>query len=95
MGFFDRPLFDFNGDGETDFMEWSIGIQMTASNRQEAIDLTGDDAFYSGSDTLEENGNDELELYGLDRDELEMMDEEEKRETLEKAGLDPDDYDEF
>lgn len=95
MGFFDRSLFDFNGDGETDFMEWSIGMQMTASSRQEAIDLTGDDTFYSGSDTLEEEGDDELDLYGLDRDELEMMDEDERRETLEEAGLDPDDYDEF
>ena len=63
MGFFDRPLFDFNGDGETDFMEWSIGMQMTASSRQEAIDLTGDDAFYSGSDTLEEEGDDDARHY--------------------------------
>ena len=63
MGVFDRPLFDFNGDGKTDFMEWSVGMQMTASSRQEAIDLTGDDAFYSGSDTLEEEGDDELDLY--------------------------------
>lgn len=76
-------------------MEWSIGMQMTDSSRQEAIDLTGDDAFYSGSDTLEEEGDDELDLYGLDRDELEMMDEDERRETLEEAGLNPDDYDEF
>lgn len=50
---------------------------------------------YSGSDTLEEEGDDELDLYGLDRDELEMMDEDERRETLEEAGLNPDDYDEF
>ena len=63
MGVFDRPLFDFSGYGETDFMEWSIGMQMTASSRQEAIDLTGDDAFYSGSETLEEEGDDELDLY--------------------------------
>lgn len=94
MGFFDRPLFDFNGDGKTDFMEWSIGMQMTASSRQEAIDLTGDDTFYLGSDTLEEE-DDDLDLYGLDRDELDMMDEDERREDLEEAGLDPDDYDEY
>ena len=50
-------------------MEWSIGMQMTASSRQEAIDLTGDDAFHSGSDILEEKGDDELE----------MMDEDERR----------------
>ena len=58
---------------------------MTASSRQEAIDLTGDDAFYSGSDTLEDDGDDELE----------MMDEDERRETLEEVGSDPDDYDEI
>lgn len=99
MGFFDRPLFDFNGDGKTDFMEWSIGMQMTAGSRQEAIDLTGDDTFYLGSDTLDEEEvedfEDELSFYGLDRDELDLMDEDERREALEEAGLDPDDYDEF
>lgn len=29
------------------------------------------------------------------RDELEMMDEDERMETLEEAGLNPDNYDEF
>ena len=94
MGVFDRPLFDFNGDGKTDFMEWSVGMQMTASSWQEAIDLTGDDTFYPGSDTLEED-DDELDLYGLDRDDLEMMDEEDMRIDLEDAGLEPDNYDDF
>ena len=94
MGVFDRSLFDFNGDGKTDFMEWSVGMQMTASSRQEAIDLTGDDTFYPGSDTLEED-DDELDLYGLDRDDLEMMDEEDMRIDLEDAGLEPDNYDDF
>ena len=94
MGVFDRPLFDFNGDGKTDFMEWSVGMQMTACSRQEAIDLTGDDTFYPGSDTLEED-DDELDLYGLDRDDLEMMDEEDMRIDLEDAGLEPDNYDDF
>ena len=94
MGVFDRPLFDFNGDGKTDFMEWSVGMQMTASSRQEAIDLIGDDTFYPGSDTLEED-DDELDLYGLDRDDLEMMDEEDMRIDLEDAGLEPDNYDDF
>ena len=54
-------------------------------NSFQLIDLTGDDAFYSGSDTLEEDGDDELE----------MMDEDERRETFEEGGLNPDDYDEF
>lgn len=34
-------------------------------------------------------------IAGLDADELELMDEDERRETLEDAGLDPDDYNDF
>lgn len=59
MGFFDRPLFDFNGDGKTDGFEMFVGMQMTASSRKEAIDLTGDDSFYMGSDELEDDEFDE------------------------------------
>ena len=36
---------------------------------------------------------DELEAAGLDLDELEYMDDEERYEALEDAGLDPDDFD--
>lgn len=97
MGFFDRPLFDFNGDGKEDEFETFVGMQMMASSRQEAIDLTGDDTFYTGSDTLDEEDDleDELELAGLDIDDLADMDEDERREALEDVGLDPDDYDDF
>ena len=35
----------------------------------------------------------ELELSGLDLDELEFMDADERRKTLEDAGLNPDEYD--
>lgn len=35
---------------------------------------------------------DELEEAGLDFLELECMDEEERREAIEDAGFDPDDY---
>ena len=35
----------------------------------------------------------EFEMSGLDADELEFMDPDERREALEDAGLDPDDYD--
>ena len=59
MGFFDRPLFDFNGDGKTDAFEMMAGIQMTASSRREAIDLTGDDTFYVGDDELDETEDDD------------------------------------
>jgi len=43
MSFFDRPLFDFNGDGKEDAFETFAGMQMMAGSRQEAIDFTGDD----------------------------------------------------
>lgn len=35
----------------------------------------------------------DLDMVGLDCDELSMMDEDERREALEDAGLNPDDYD--
>ena len=98
MGFFDRPLFDFNGDGKVDGLETYVGLQIMAGSRQDAIALTGDDAFYTGSDFFvvdEDELTDELEMAGLDVDELEYMDEDERREALEDAGLDPDDYDDF
>lgn len=36
---------------------------------------------------------DELEAAGLDYMDLSLMDQDERREILEDAGLDPDDYD--
>lgn len=95
MGFFDGPLFDFNGDGKEDAFETFAGLQMMATSRQEAIDLTGDDTFYMGSDTIEEldEVEEELDMAGLDYDDLASMDEDERREALEDAGLDPDDFD--
>ena len=59
MGLFDRDVFDFNGDGKVDGFETYVGLQMMAGSRQEAIALTGDDTFYTGSDSLEED-EDEL-----------------------------------
>ena len=43
------------------------------------------------------DGGIELPVFvGIDRDEFDMMDDDEKREALEEAGLDPDDFeDEF
>ena len=94
MGFFDRDVFDFNGDGKVDGFETYVGLQMMAGSRQEAIALTGDDTFYTGSDDLGEDDElvDELEMAGLDLDELADMDDDERRDALEDAGLDPDDY---
>ena len=98
MGFFDRDLFDFNGDRRTDAFEAEVELQMMARSREEAIRLTGDDTFCTGSESWEEDEDelaDELEMAGLDLDELADMDEDERRDALEDAGLDPDDYDEF
>lgn len=97
MGFYDRDLFDFNGDRKIDAFEAEAELQMMAGSREEAIALTGDDAFYTGSDDLEEDDKlvDELEMVGLDIDELADMDEDERREALEDVGLNPDDYDDF
>ena len=95
MGFFDRDPFDFNGDGKIDAFELDAELQMMAGSRQEAIALTGDDAFYTGSEDLEEDDEliDELEMAGLDLNELVAMDEDERREALEDAGMDQNDYD--
>lgn len=43
-------MFDFNGDGKMDGFELFAGLQMTATSREEAINLTGDDTFYLGDD---------------------------------------------
>lgn len=80
-GFFGN-LFDMNHDGELDTFE-----------------RTMDYIAYEELTTEVENNEKEddlmidLELSGLDYDELEFMDEDERREVLEDAGLDPDDYD--
>ena len=44
-------------------------------------------------DILDDCKQDEIEEAGLDLDELEMMDEDERREAFEDAGLNPDDFD--
>ena len=97
MGFLDRDVFDFNGDGKIDAFEAEVELQMMAGSREEAIALTGDDSFYTGSDGLEEDDElvDVLEMAGVDLDELADMDEDERREAIADAGLDPDDYDDF
>lgn len=51
----------------------------------------GDFATSDSDDELE----DDLTIAGLDIHELEFMDEDERREAIEDAGLDPDDYDMF
>ena len=82
---------DFNRDGEVDAAEECLGLEMLCSSREEHEALFGDAGDFSDDET--DDLDDELEMAGLDRLELELMDEDERRETLEDAGLDPDDFD--
>ena len=83
---------DFNRDGEVDDTEEYLGMEMLCSSREEHEALFGDSGCFEGEEDMEDE-DDELEMAGLDRMDLELMDEEERREALEDAGLDPDDYD--
>ena len=78
-GFFGK-IFDFDGDGKLNSLE-------------RAMDFMAFNEMTKEEDDSYEEENDELEMAGLDYDELTFMDEDERREALEDAGLDPDDYD--
>ena len=82
---------DFNNDGEVDATESFLGKEMLCSRREEHELLFGDAGDFDDDESDDEE--DELEMAGLDRDELELMDEDERCEVLEDAGLDPDDFD--
>ena len=91
MGFFDRDvknsfdrMFDWNDDGKLNSFEQANQFEFEQRMLEEdSVDDDEDD----GDDDLD------LDLAGLDRFDLEMMDEDERREALEDAGLDPGDYD--
>ena len=72
--------FDFDEDGKLSAYEYSV---------MDDVVFGHEDTHTSEEDELE----DDLSLAGLDTIELECMDEDERREALENAGLDPDDYD--
>ena len=72
--------FDFNGDGKLNAYEYEVMDDVVFGHEEDSYDE--DDEF-----------EDDLTAAGLDVLELECMDEEERREALEDAGLDPDDYD--
>lgn len=72
-------IFDFNGDGELS----------AAESAAECSFLDND------IDDEKKVLISELKSEGLDFDDLSLMGETERREALEDAGLDPDDYDEF
>ena len=70
-------LFDFNGDGKLDALE--RGMEFMAF-QQIMGGGSGDEI-------------DAMEAAGLSYEELLLMDEDERREVLEAAGLNPDDFD--
>ena len=78
-------VFDFNGDGRLDGAEFGIAMEILSEE---------DSDEYEDKDELDDE-DDDLEAAGLDRFDLEMMDEDERREAMEDAGLDPDDYDDL
>lgn len=89
-------LFDFNHDGKLGILEQAAEMdflqRMLAADKPE----TQDPAFnmdFEDDDTEFDFEESELEAAGIDAVELEFMDEDERRETLEMAGLDPDDFD--
>jgi hypothetical protein len=95
MGFFDRDvknsfdrMFDWNDDGKLDSFEQANQFEFEQRMLEEdSVDDDEDDDEDDDDDDLD------LDLAGLDRFDLEMMDEDERREALEDAGLDPGDYD--
>lgn len=74
--------FDFDGDGKLNSYEYSVMDDVVFGDHDEVDDSEEEDDLEF-----------DLAIAGLDRDELEDMDEDERREALEDAGLDPDDYD--
>ena len=72
-------LFDINNDGKLNAFERAAEYQFFNDV------VMGDDS----------DAEDALAEAGLDREELSWMDEDERREALEDAGLDPMDFDDF
>ncbi len=77
MGFFDRDV----KNGFDRMFDWNDDGKLDSFEQANHDDEDDDD------DDLD------LDLAGLDRFDLEMMDEDERHEALEDAGLDPGDYD--
>lgn len=93
-GFFDK-LFDFNKDGKLSTFEKATQFAALSNimSESDTNDNLADCDCFECDDLTEDNQTSELEAAGLDAIDLEFMDEEERRETIEDAGLDPDDYD--
>lgn len=93
-GFF-GGLFDFNGDGKLDSFEkaadFATFVNLISDDKEETEAEDGSVKKFI-SDPIEEDEGD-LSYFDLDYEELAYMDEDERSEALEDAGLDPDDFD--
>lgn len=96
LNFFDK-MFDFNHDGKLGAIEngakWATVDRIMDDNSKasdSSYGVSSSGSYDSGLDDMQQL---DLELAGLDAEDLEFMDEDERREVLEDAGLDPDDYD--
>ena len=90
MGFWDdkvdNPIdstFDFDRDGELNSTEKAMELDFLSGGNSSNIFLNDDDLYQ------------DLSFTGITKDEFELMDDDEKREALEDAGIDVDDYDDF
>lgn len=72
---------DFNHDGYLDGFEKAAAFAAFATILDEMDE-----------ECETEDEKEDFESVGLDMDELEMMDDGERKEALEEAGLDPDNY---
>lgn len=86
-------MFDFNRDGEMSIFERAAEFAFVSDLMEEEEKETETAAELEESIAEYEEKVLELEMEGLDVFELEFMDEFERREAIERAGLDPDDYD--
>lgn len=89
-------MFDMNHDGKLGPLETSMKWATIAGVMDECLKQDNDADTYDSDFSfggVTDDQSDELEMAGLDPFELEWMDEEKRREVMEDAGLDPDDYD--
>lgn len=70
--------FDFDNDGKLNAYEYFVMDNVVFGNETD--------------ESVEDELEDDLYIAGLDQADLELMDSDERREALEDAGLDPDDY---
>lgn len=88
-----RDWRDLNGDGEIDGAEMMFEEEMLCTSKEEHVALFGNAGDFEDETDEDEEREYDLALHGLDPGELADMDEDDRIEALEDAGLAPDDYD--